>query len=368
MRSEAISTLSLQENLEIANARGIMISAMHNLKIKNFDDVHRLLAELPPPCEITRAQVRRRETRLTKPQGALGRLEELTEWLATWQRLSPPRTEHIRAIVFAGTHGVTNQRVSAYPSEVTSQMVANFQAGGAAVNQLCTTFGVDLDVVPFNLDRPTRDFTLAPAMEESECIEAIQVGLDKTDHEMDVLCVGEMGIGNTTAAAALAHALFGGDVRSWVGSGTGVKGEAYARKRAVVERAVHDHSKHTEHPLELLCRLGGRELAAMLGAVLGARFSRTPVVLDGYVTTAAVAPLFCLQPAALDHCISGHVSTEPGHRMLLERLGLRPLLNLDMRLGEASGAVLAAALLRAAVACHTGMATFQDAGIATQQR
>lgn len=244
-------------------------------------------------------------------------------------------------------------------------MVANFQAGGAAVNQLCKAFGVDLHIMSFNLDRPTRDFTRAPAMDINECIEAIQEGLDKTAQGMDVLCVGEMEIGNTTVAAAMMYALFGGEVRCWVGSGTGVKGEAYARKCAVVEDAVQYHSEHAVNPLEVLCRLGGRELAAILGAVLGARLTRTPVVLDGYVATAAVAPLFCLQPEALDHCISGHVSAEPGHRLLLERLGLRPLLNLDMRLGEASGAVLAVALLRAAVACHTGMATFRDAGVAT---
>jgi len=207
-----------------------MISAMHNLKIKNFEDVVRLLEKLPPPCEKARAQVKSRETRLTKPDGALGRLEDITEWLAAWQHQSPPRTELIHAVVFAGSHGVTARGVSAYPSEVTSQMVANFQTGGAAVNQLCASFGVTLDVVPFNLDRPTQDFTQEPAMEADECIEAIQVGFEKTQHGIDVLCVGEMGIGNTTAAAALAYALFGGDVRYWVGSGTGVKGEAYRRK------------------------------------------------------------------------------------------------------------------------------------------
>ena len=331
--------------------------------IRTLDDVRGLLKDIPGADETAAQAAAERELRLTKPEGALGRLEELSAWLATWQGRHPPVLERPKAIVFAGNHGVTDRGVSAFPAEVTLQMVANFEAGGAAVNQLCRTFGAGLAVVPMDLERPTRDFTNEPAMSETECAEAITAGMEAVDGNTDVLCLGEMGIGNTTSAAAVCHALFGGGAALWTGPGTGVEDEALDNKIQVVAESKAVHDPDLTDGLEVLRCLGGRELAAIAGAVIAARRERVPVLLDGYACTAAAAVLEACMPGALDHCVVAHASAEPGHRLLLEKLGKAPLFDLGMRLGEASGAVLALAVLKAAVACHTGMATFGEAGI-----
>jgi nicotinate-nucleotide--dimethylbenzimidazole phosphoribosyltransferase len=244
-------------------------------------------------------------------------------------------------------------------------MVANFSAGGAAINQLARQAGASLRVIALALEAPTRDFTLAPAMDERTFLDAVAQGQDAVARAdaPDLVCLGEMGIGNTTAAAALAAALFGGGTR-WAGRGTGVDDAGLARKRAVIAAALERHARLRDDPLALAAALGGRELAALLGAALAARRHRIPVLLDGFVSTAAVAPLAKLRPDALDHALAAHVSAEAAHRALLDQLGLAPLLDLGMRLGEASGAALAVPLLRAALACHTGMATFGEAGVA----
>ena len=329
--------------------------------------IGRLLQALPGSDDAAAAQARHRERRLTKPAGALGRLEELTAWLASWQGRYPPRLQRMAACVFAGNHGIVAHGVSAFPPEVTAQMVGNFRAGGAAVSRLCRVFDVELRAVPLALDRPAFDFTRGPSLSEAEFTESFAAGLDAAEEGMDLLCLGEMGIGNTTAAAALAHALFGGRAIAWTGPGTGVEGDRLAAKRRVVAAGVRFHLAETTDPLDLLRRLGGRELAAIAGAVVGARLRRIPVLLDGFVCTVAAAALAAARSDALDHCRVAHVSAEPGHRLLLRRLGMRPLLDLDMRLGEASGAVLAVALLQAALACHLGMATFDDAGVAGRE-
>jgi nicotinate-nucleotide--dimethylbenzimidazole phosphoribosyltransferase len=336
-------------------------------EIRSLDDVRRILADLPGADIDAAARAKAREPRLTKPAGSLGRLEELSAWLCAWQGRHPPRIDRPVARVFAGNHGVVVRGVSAYPAEVTAQMVANFEAGGAAVNQLCRAFGVELDVHGIDLDRPTRDFTSAPAMDEGEFVAAFARGVVAAGGDADLLCLGEMGIGNTTAAAAVCHALYGGTAADWTGPGTGVSGPVLAGKAAVVAEAVRLHGPAAADPLDLLRRVGGRELAAIAGAVVGARLSRIPVLLDGYVCTAAAAPLEGLVAGALDHCQVAHASAEPGHRRLLQRLGKRPLFDLDMRLGEASGAVLAVAVVKGAVACHCGMATFDKAGVSDRE-
>lgn len=318
---------------------------------------------LPSPDEAARKAVLARETQLTKPVGSLGRLEEITAWLSTWQGSSTPTAARVQAIVFAGNHGVAERGVSAYPAAVTAQMVANFNAGGAAVNQLCSLFDVDLRIVPLELSRPTADFVTSPALEEREFADAVTQGGESIDRSADVVCLGEMGIGNTTAAAAICHALYGGAAEMWTGPGTGVSGASRARKQAVVERGVARHRHEAVDGLDVLRRLGGRELAAIAGAIIAAHAHRKPVILDGYVVTAAAATLEVCVPGILDHCIVGHASAEPGHRRVLERLGKEPLLSFGMRLGEASGAVLAIAMLRAACACHGGMATFSQAHV-----
>jgi nicotinate-nucleotide--dimethylbenzimidazole phosphoribosyltransferase len=329
--------------------------------IQSLDDIREALDSLPSGDANASSKATDREPRLTKPFGSLGRLEEISQWLCHWQGHHPPTMSTPKAHVFAGNHGVVNQGISAFPAEVTAQMVANFKAGGAAVNQLCQAFGVSFSIDTLSLDRPTGDFTEMPAMSEAECVDAFVFGMSVVNEGIDTLCLGEMGIGNTTSAAALSMALFGGKARDWTGVGTGISSHALKKKTKIVTKAVALHN--SPDPLKILCCLGGRELAAIAGAVLAARFCKVPILLDGYVSCAAAAPLEAVHPGALDHCRIGHISTEPGHLRLLEKLGQKPLLDLNMRLGESSGAVMAVTVLKAAVACHTGMATFDEAKV-----
>ena len=332
-----------------------------------FDDIRNLLKDLPGPDADAVGRARARDSRLTKPPGALGKLESVAEWVAAWQAHYPPRVERPVVAVFAGNHGVVAQGVAAYPSEVTKQMVANFQGGGAAVNQICKTFDLGLKVFELALDHPTRDITQDAALDEADCAATLAYGMEAIAGGCDLLCIGEMGIGNTTIAAAICHGLFGGTAEEWVGPGTGVDGAGLKRKADAVSRAVALHKDHLGDPLEVLRRLGGRELAAMAGAILAARLQHVPVLLDGYVATAAAAVLHAANPRALDHCIAAHCSAEPAHRRLLAKLGKEPLLDLGMRLGEASGAAMAAGVVRAAVNLHNDMATFESAGVSDKE-
>lgn len=331
-----------------------------------FDDIRNLLKDLPGPDLDALRKARARESQLTKPPGALGRLETLSEWLCAWQAHHPPKTDRIVVAVFAGNHGVVAQGVAAYPQEVTQQMVANFQNDGAAVNQICKSFDLGLKVFELALEKPTRDITVDAALDEAECAATMAYGMEATEG-CDVLCIGEMGIGNTTIAAAIAHGLFGGEPEDWVGPGTGVDHDGLRRKADAVRRAVALHRAHLGDPLEVLRRLGGRELAAMAGAILAARLQRIPVIIDGYVATAAAAVLKAMRPDALAHCLAGHLSAEPAHRRLLERLEMAPLLDLGMRLGEGSGAAMAAGVVKAAANLHNGMATFASAGVSNKE-
>ncbi len=326
-------------------------------------DVTEALKALPNPNKDAVARVRARDQVLTKPPGALGRLEDIVEHLAAWQGANGPTVDHVAVRVFAGNHGVARRGVSAFPPEVTAQMVANFVAEGAAVNQISQVAGASFDVIALDLENPTSDFTSGPAMTEDEFMAAFKAGWGAVPENLDIIAIGEMGIANTTSAAAVAMALFGGHAAEWVGPGTGVANEALTNKTNVIAEAVKLHTSETFDPLNLLRRLGGRELAAMAGAILRARMSHTVVLIDGYVAGAAAAALECATAGTLDHCLAAHVSAEPGHHLLLEKLNKQPLLNLGMRLGEASGAALAIPIVRAAVACHTGMATFDGAGV-----
>nr|WP_206613943.1 nicotinate-nucleotide--dimethylbenzimidazole phosphoribosyltransferase [Sinirhodobacter populi] len=329
-----------------------------------FDDLAAIpsLAEtLPIADEAARAAALDRQNSLTKPPGSLGRLEDLALFMAGWRATPRPRIGLAQALVFAGNHGICAQGVNPYPQAVTAQMVANFQAGGASINQLCRVNGADLSVVALDLDRPTADFTATAAMTGAETLAAMNRGAAAVDRDADVLILGEMGIGNSTIAAALAAALFGGEVADWVGPGTGSDAEGLRRKISAIERGLARHRGLT--PMETLAALGGREQAAICGAVLAARAARIPVILDGFICTAAAAPLHAADPRLLDHCLIGHVSAEPGHRRLLAAMGRTAVLDFDMRLGEGSGAALALGILRAALECHNGMATFGEAGV-----
>jgi len=313
------------------------------------------------------AKARARQAALTKPAGSLGRLEEIALFMAEWQGTGRPRAERVKAALFAGNHGVAARGVSAFPIEVTAQMVANFQAGGAAINALANDCGAELSVVPLELDRPTGDIATEPAMSEAECLSALNAGAAQVTGDIDLLFVGEMGIGNTTPAAALCAQAFGGDAAAWCGRGTGVDDAGVVRKVAAVSAALALHRPHCASPFDVLRRLGGREIAAMAGAILAARMHRVPVLLDGFICCAAIAPLAAARPAFTDHCLAGHCSAEAGHARLLAHLGLEPLLKLDMRLGEGSGAAVAVHLVRAALATHNQMATFGEAAVAGAQ-
>lgn len=329
----------------------------------DLDGFRAALRDLPSPDDAAKAGAEARNAQLTKPPGALGRLEDLAQWYASWRGDPRPSINAPQIVIFAGNHGVAARGVSAFPAEVTVQMVGNFQAGGAAINQLAKAAGARIDVHALDLDTPTADFTTAPAMTPGEFYTALATGWQALAPEADLLIPGEMGIGNTTSAAALAAALFGGAAEDWVGKGTGVDAAGLARKAETVAAGLACHAGTLSNPLEVLRCLGGRELAAMAGAILAARHARVPVILDGFICTAAAATLAQAAPGALDHCIAGHSSAEQAHRRLLDALGKAPVLDLGLRLGEGSGAAVAISVLKAAVACHSGMATFAEAGV-----
>lgn len=344
-----------------------MLDQTQTPRFATTEDLRTACRDLWPGDADAADAVAQRQSQLTKPPGSLGRLEDIAGWLAIWQGREMPRLDCVEVLVFAGNHGVVAQGVSAFPAVVTGQMVANFAHGGAAINQLSRAANASLRVVPLDLERPTGDFTQGPAMREDEFLAAVSAGYDAVSAEADLLCLGEMGIGNTTTAAAIAAALYGGGGTRWAGRGTGVDDAGLARKRAAIDAGLARHASTLDDPLAIARALGGRELAAILGATLAARHHHVPVLLDGFVCTAAAAPLARLARGALDHTMIAHASAEAGHRGLAEALGLSPLLDLGMRLGEASGAALAVQVLKAALACHQGMATFAEAGVADRE-
>jgi len=333
-------------------------------EFSDLDTFRTLLSQAPVTDSDAVAAAGERNMQLTKPPGALGRLEDLAIWYAGWRGNPRPVIGAPQVIVFAGNHGVTAQGVSAFPAEVTEQMVLNFQHGGAAINQMARAAGARMDVHALDLDRPVADFTQGPAMSEADVVAALNAGWNAVDPSADLLVVGEMGIGNTTSAAALCAALFGGAAQHWTGRGTGVDDAGLENKARVVAEGVARHAATASDGLDVLARLGGREIAAMAGAIAAARMLRIPVILDGFICCAAAACLEQTQPGALDHAVAGHQSAEAAHAALLQKLDKAPLLTLGLRLGEGSGGALAINILKSAVACHSGMATFAEAGVA----
>ena len=319
---------------------------------------------VPAPCDDSRQAASARQDQLTKPQGSLGRLEEIAIFMAGWQKAEKPEINNGYCHVFAGNHGITAKGVSLFPADVTVQMVMNFQAGGAAINQLCQAAGLTLEVTSLTLDEPTKDFSETTAMSRDEVIAAMQTGADAIADDADYLCFGEMGIGNTSSAAAIGASQFGGSANDWTGAGTGLDADGIARKTQIIEQALALHGTAFDDTITLLGAYGGRELAAIAGGVLAARARSIPVMLDGYICTAAAATLVAsFGSSILDHCLISHKSQEPGHIKMVEALGKTPLLDMGMRLGEASGAALATTIVRSALATHNGMATFAEAGV-----
>ena len=287
----------------------------------SFAELRAVCLDLPSGHPAASAAVAQREDTLTKPPKSLGRLEELVAFLAHWQGHAPPRLDRVDILVFAGNHGVTRQGVSAYPSEVTVQMVANFAAGGAAINQLARNAGASLNVIPLELDRPTEDFTENPALSEAEFLAAVQTGFAAVSTESDLICLGEMGIGNTMRPRRSRRHCSAAAARAGPAAAPASTTTA-SGKRSVIDRALARHTAILNDPLRIAAAFGGRELAAILGAALAARRYGIPVLLDGFVCTAAVAPLYKLRTDTLAHALAGHVSAEAGHRMLLDELAL----------------------------------------------
>ena len=337
------------------------------LFISSLDDVRAILCNLPGPDDDAAAAARDREANLTKPAGSLGRLESLAEWLSAWQGRHPPEMNNPHAAVFVGNHGIARLGVSAYPMEVTVQMHQNYLHGGAGFNAMCRASRVAYDIYDIEMDRPTEDFTQAPAMSEADLVAALNVGLAAVKPGMSVFCPGEMGIANTASAAAVLAALFKETAEEWTGAGSGVAGVHLQNKIDVVRRGLARHTADNPDPLEIMRRLGGRELAAMTGAILAGRMLRVPILIDGFLCSASASVLECMTPGALAHCQFSHASIEAGHAHLMEKLSGKPLLHMDMRLGEATGAILAVGILRSAVACHTELLTFEEARVSRNQ-
>jgi len=320
------------------------------------------LKSLPTADNNCRIAVQSRVDDILRPPGALGRLDEVAVWLAGWQRSCEPDVTRPRVIIFAGDHGVASaEDVSAFPTEVTGEMVLAFEKGVATVSAMAETMGAKVKVFDVGVGCPTANLRNEPAMSEASFTAAFQAGRDAVSglSQVDLLVVGEMGIGNTTAAAAVSAAIVGGDTQSFVGNGTGVTTEALVTKHRVVAEALARISNQLP-PLEILREVGGTELAAMAGAMFEARVRPIPMILDGYIASASAVVLHALDSSLTEHMIAGHLSEEPGHTQVLDHMGMNPLLKLDLRLGEASGALLAIPIVLMACRAVTRVATFAE--------
>ncbi len=323
--------------------------------------------DIPQFDDYYASQARIYQNQLTKPPGSLGKLEEFAIWMAGWQRKINPTMNEANCLIFAGNHGVASKGVSAYPTEVTAQMVENFNSGGAAINQLCDLADIKLTVIPINLSQPTHDFSEQAAMGKEETISAMQLGFDAVPFDCDLLVLGEMGISNTTAATAISCALFNEPVEDWTGLGTGLNEKDLSTKISVIKSALKLHGSNFLKTENILSCLGGREMAAIAGAVIAARLLAVPVLLDGFICTSAAATLTLFDQKMLDHCLISHLSTEPGHLGIISYLDKEPILDLNMRLGEGSGAALASLIIKSALAIHNGMSTFSEAGVSEKK-
>jgi len=323
--------------------------------------LHEMLVDLPGPDEAAAAAIHERAATILRPSGALAWLDELAAWIGGWHGTARPAVERPVGLIFAADHGVAAaEEVSAYPVQVTAAMFAAYRQGRSTINAFARLAGATVHALDVGIGRPTADIRYEAALSPSRFEEIVAVAVDAVRQlDADLLILGEMGIGNTTPSAAISAALAGGETAAWVGRGTGVDDAGLARKRAAVQQAVRRIAGVTD-PLEVLREVGGAELVAIAAAAVAARHRSLPVVLDGYVVTSSVLPLVMTAPDALDHCIVGHCSAEPGHRRLLERLGKRPLLDLDMRLGEGSGAMAAVPLVAMACAGITDVPTFDE--------
>ena len=324
------------------------------------DELRNEIGSLPAPDVTARTAATDRVNDILRPAGATTRLDSLAIWLAGWQATASPTVEQPAALIFAGDHGVVAEGVSAYPAEVTQSMLAAFKAEKASVSALARVAGATVSAIDVGVGEPTGNLRVEPAMSAERFAHCFSVGRAAvSEAETDLLIVGEMGIGNTTAAAAVSAALVGGDVSPYVGRGTGVGDDALSNKAQVVTDALQRIDAEAD-PLEVLRQVGGTELVAIAGAIYEARTQSLPVLLDGYISTAPALALHAVDPTLIEHCQAAHCSAEPGHQLVLDHLGLQPLLTLDLRLGEASGAMAAVPLVRMACALVNEVPTFTE--------
>lgn len=321
-----------------------------------FDDFRTLLENLPAGDAKAGGRVRELFAKAEKPAGSLGRMEDIATWLATWSGRAPPAINRPLVAIFAGNHGVARHGISPRPVEATARSVELCAAGGAAINQICLAYDLGLKVFDLALHLPTADITQDAALDERGCAATMAYGMEAIAGGTDLLVLGDLGVGNTTVAAAMLCLLHGGKGVDWVGAGSGADEPMIHRKAEAVDAAVALHGNHAKDPLEVLRRAGGREFAAMAGAIIAARAEKIPVILDGFAATAAASVLYAMNPSSLDHCMLAHFSTEPGHARAVKHLGLEPLLDLRLGHGEGAGAALAAGLVKAAALISSGMA------------
>lgn len=327
-----------------------------------FADIVELLTAVPDGDEAAVAAVRQHGHDLAIPTGTLGRLGETVEFLARWQHRASPRLENPMLTIFAANHGMAAQGIFSLPSSATAQMVSNITNGGAAISQLCALHEINLRVFELALELPTGDITVEAALDDGMCAATIAYGMEAVAGKPDLIGLGEVGIGGTVAAAAVFAGLFGGSGADWIAPIAG-QDNLIASQVEAVDRALALHQQGLSHPLALLARLGGREIAAMLGALIAARHQKVPVVIDGPVATAAAALAHAVNPEAIDHCLFAHLVDNGPHARVLQHLGRKPLLDLGLSAGEGTGAALGMVLIKTALQLHTNVSTYEAAGV-----
>ncbi|WP_455477591.1 nicotinate-nucleotide--dimethylbenzimidazole phosphoribosyltransferase [Bartonella sp. B41] len=330
------------------------------MTVHPFDDFRALLVNLPVADKFFISLAKKRQDKLAKTLGTLGKFGDIAVWYAGWRGTENPVIIKPLVAIFSGNHGIIDEHITPLPQSMTRKMVENFTSGGGAINQICTAYDLGLKIFDLALEYPTMNITKDAAMDERSAAATMAFGMESIAGGTDLLCIGEMGIGNTIIASALCCALFGGEVEEWIESDIISDGKFYQRKITAVKTAVSLHKNHLDDPFEIMRCLGGREIAAMVGAILAARMEKIPVILDGFVAMVAAAVLQKMHPRVLDHILIGHISSEPVHRKLLKKIGKEPLLDLGMCLGEGTGAAIAAGIVKAAVLTHAQMTIFEQ--------
>ena len=320
-----------------------------------LDDLRRLALEAREPDRVRRAAALQRHEASGRPSDALGRLQEIALWLAEWQGREPPQVARPQTVIFATSHGVAAHGYGADPVGHTERMVARVQAGESPANAVAAALSAGLKVLDLGVSQPTADIVVEEAMTERACAAACAFGMEAISDRPDALALGEISLGGGVAAASVAASLYGGDPGFWSRVGAWTPPEMAEMRRDAVAAALARHRGRLSDPLEALRRVGGRDIAACVGAILAARAERIPVVLDGFVTCVGAAVVHAINPRAIDHCMVGHLSAEPAHEALLERIGKRPLLDFDIRYGEGIGSSLGLGLLKAACAVHAAI-------------